>query len=187
MKTILFAVFILFSASLSYPGKEFTDFPIRLNSIDKLVIHVLDSINPISVEKDIEYGRSVYMVPGDIRVTSPMTDSLPHKVLIHADTGLLKKNYIRVASYHTHAATNPGYLDETFSSLDTTDTYVVEYLATPMGKILKYSSYIGKMMILNRNTQTWEYYEYEDYISDSIPIRPKLQLYDKIHPSILGH
>ncbi len=164
MKIICFLVIIAFSQIFG------STFPVT--KLDKAVINVLDSINPISIRDSIEFGGNVYYSPTKgIIVTPPQTDSLPHNILIIPDTILPSLGYVKVANYHTHAASNKDYLDETFSSLDTTKTYFKEYLATPLGKILKYDPRIGRMLIFNRKEDVWEYYYFSPLLGedDSIP------------------
>jgi hypothetical protein len=184
MKALLFALFLPFAALAKYP----IEYPMTLTKVDRAAIHVLDSINPISIKHDIEFGGSVYINHSyDVRASIPQTDSNSHSVLIEPDTAIIVLNFMKVANYHTHAAQNPDYLDETFSSTDTTKTRFKEYLATPMGKILKYDPRLGEMLILNRTKGMWEKYVFVDPNPepDTLPVSPKLRLYDKIPPSIL--
>jgi hypothetical protein len=185
MKIMLLLFLLLFplQSFAKYP----IEYPLTLNKIDRAAIHILDSINPISIKANIEFGGDIYIDHSyAIYVTNPRTDSNAHSVMIYPDT-LNWMNRMKVANYHTHAAQNPDYLDETFSSTDTTKTRFKEYLATPMGKILKYDPRLGRMLILNRKTQRWEYYVFFDPDAEEVtPINPKLRLYDKIPPQILG-
>ena len=179
---LLFFIFPLYSFA-KYP----IEYPLTLNKIDKAAIHILDSINPKSISRNVEYGGDIYIDRSyNIHVSRPRTDDSAHSVMIYPDTTLLL-THVKVANYHTHAAQNPDYLDETFSQQDTTKTRFKEYLATPMHKILKYDPRLGRMLILNRKTMLWEYYVFFDPDMDVVPISPKLRLYDKIPPQILEY
>lgn len=182
MKILILSLIAPILAFARYP----IEYPMTVTKVDRAAIRVLDSINPTSIKRNIEYGGAIYINESyAVEASPPITDSNPHSVVILPDTGLLTRKFIKVANYHTHAAQNPDYMDETFSHIDTNGTRFKEYLATPMGKIIKYDPRFGKMLILNRNKDLWEIYNFIDPDDYIVPINPKLRLYDKIPPSIL--
>lgn len=161
---IVSLLILLISMSFSNPAP---DYSLNVTKVDRAVIKVLDSINPISITCDIEHGGNVYYSPvRGIIVTPPQTNNKPHNVLIIPDTILLNNGFIKIGHYHTHAASNPDYLDETFSRQDTTKTHYKEYLATPMGKILKYDPRFGRMLILNRKENRWDLYYFSALVGE---------------------
>jgi len=166
MKIAFLLILLLISMPFSKPAP---DYSLNVTKVDRAVIKVLDSINPLSVAYDIEYGGNVYYSPiRGIIVSPPQTNHNPHNVLIIPDNILTLNGFVKIGNYHTHAASNPDYLDETFSRQDTTKTYFKEYLATPMGKILKYDPRFGRMLILDRKENKWELYYFSPLVMEEI-------------------
>jgi hypothetical protein len=107
-----------------------------------------NSINPISVAENREYGGYVYQAAdGSFATTNPIAGDATSVELPEARFGVPNGTIAR-ASYHTHAAFDPEFASEEFSDTDLEgDRFdnIDGYLATPMGAFLYHEVTSGQI------------------------------------------
>lgn len=102
---------------------------------------IMSVVNPISVNRNLEHGGSIYRNPD--RTYSPsqlVVEGTSHSIGFDPHT-LVPAGTRASAVWHTHAATDPIYVNEFFSPSDIgfAHFYTVDaYLATPMGRMFEY-------------------------------------------------
>ena len=131
----------------------------EITVIDSALMPILDSINVVSIQENYEYGGTVYYCDGKIVIPNPSTDSSKHGVTIYSNDSLRNEGCFKIALYHTHAdCSHKEYEDENFSDIDTSKATILNYLATPFGRILKYVPWEGKTYEFNRVFKIWSEY-----------------------------
>ena len=99
--------------------------------------NALNKANPVSVAQNREYGGYVYSTPdGRYTSTAPVAGSIDS---VELPLSLIPKGGRALASYHTHGADDPRYINEQFSTQDLAsdnDSGLDGYLGTPAGNFL---------------------------------------------------
>jgi hypothetical protein len=102
---------------------------------------VLNSINPVSVRLNREHGGWIYQTPdGRFTSTNPVIGGIAS---VNIPLNLIPAGGVPKASYHTHAAADPRFLNEQFSPADfsSDNAFGVDgYLGTPAGNFLFHQS-----------------------------------------------
>lgn len=139
------------AAALSSSGDEKNDSASRFKTQNDAARDILNRINPTSIRENKEYGGWVYLgVDGSYASTAPVSGdndsvTLPDPGLVIPAGGTL------TASYHTHAAFDPRYDNENFSSTDLESDRAVGvdgYLGTPLGQFKYHELKTGKIYVL---------------------------------------
>lgn len=137
------------SAAIASSGDENQDKQKRMSNEAAAAFAVLNSVNPISVSQNKEYGGWICRNQDNTyAATNPVRGNEDSLTLTNPEK--LNRNGVKVtASYHTHAAYDPRYENERFSSTDIQSDRrfnVGGYLATPGGKF-KYH-FDGKVQLI---------------------------------------
>jgi RHS repeat-associated protein len=112
----------------------------RYKSPDRAGVQAIRDFNPVSIQRNREYGGSICRLPnGSCTYTAPEigTDHNIPQGYPSCPAGTTN-----AGQYHTHGAYKPNYKGEVFSGNDQTlsdHEGVPSYLGTPSGNILKYT------------------------------------------------
>ena len=140
--TALLAAGAVGIALVATSGSDDTDDQLRFSSQHEAARNVLNAINPTSVAQNLEYGGWVYRnADRTFSATEPIKGTVD-RVNIGSPTNV--PSGYATASYHTHAAYDPRFNSENFSTLDITmnNNWGVDgYLGTPAG-YYKYHHYL---------------------------------------------
>lgn len=108
-------------------------------AMDSVALIEMRSVIDRSIRKDQEWGGLIFHRNGKFVPMLPHTSGEKHRI----NFGVVKENQFIgkfVAMYHTHGAESEGYDDEHFSTVDTLNSQVVQYLITPQKKVLKFDT-----------------------------------------------
>ena len=118
-------------------GSSGQDTSVRLFDQHAAARDALNKANPASVAQNREYGGYVYATPdGRYTSTEPVAGSIDS---VNLPFSLIPKGGSALASYHTHGADDPRYINEQFSTQDLAsdnDSGLDGYLGTPAGNFL---------------------------------------------------
>lgn len=118
-------------------GSDGQDRAIRLPDQHSAARAVLNKVNPKSVKENREYGGWVYETPdGNYTSTTPVAGTIDS---VEIPFSLIPSGGRPLASYHTHGADDPRYLNEQFSGADIASNLSIDldgYLGTPAGNFL---------------------------------------------------
>lgn len=107
--------------------------------LDSVVLMEMNYVIDRSIRRDQEWGGLIFHRNGKFVPMLPHTSGEKHRI----NFGIVKENQFIgkfVAMYHTHGAESEGYDDEHFSTVDTLNSQVVQYLITPQKKVLKFDT-----------------------------------------------
>lgn len=118
-------------------GSDGQDTNSRLSSQHAAGRQALNNINPRSVQENREFGGIVYRTPDNlITFTAPVRGDATS---VSIPFSLIPAGGVPLASYHTHAAADPRFLNEQFSPTDINSDNALRvdgYLGTPGGRFL---------------------------------------------------
>jgi len=118
-------------------GSSSQDTSVRLFDQHAAARNALNKANPVSVAQNREYGGYVYSTPdGRYTSTAPVAGSIDS---VELPLSLIPKGGRALASYHTHGADDPRYVNEQFSITDLASDNAIGldgYLGTPAGNFL---------------------------------------------------
>lgn len=132
---LLIPLLFLFSFSLAE----------QLDGPDSVAVIRLRQINPESIKNDWEYGGIVVKCPDYSYTSFPSTDKKKSAISIG---GLVRYGCEGIGIYHTHGASSIGYVDESFSELDTGGVQIRQYLITPNGNVQRFMPDTRKVQLL---------------------------------------
>jgi len=137
--------------ALSSGGGGETDSKARFATQNESAKDVLNAINPQSIAENREYGGYVYRnADGSYSSTNPIKGEVA-SVSLPDPRSAAPSRAVTTASYHTHAATDPRYVNEEFSPQDILSDTIFGldgYLATPRGQFRFHDVSTGKIINL---------------------------------------
>lgn len=132
-------------------GSDGQDSSVRLSDQHAAARAAVNKANPVSVDQNREYGGYVYSTPdGRYTSTDPVAGTIDS---VDLPFSLIPKGGRALASYHTHGAADPRYVNEQFSPTDIASDNAINldgYLGTPAGNFLWHNVRDDSVQVLGR-------------------------------------
>ena len=134
-------------------GDDDSDVQPRLEDQHAAARNILNRVNPRSVDENREYGGYIFQNPdGSYSHTDPVRGG-PASILLPFPEDVIPAGSVGRATYHTHAAFDPRYDNENFSSTDLNTNRALGYdgyLGTPAGRFKYHNLATENIITLGR-------------------------------------